>query len=191
LRKLGAGFQPAIGGGTFRMCDDSGAHLGDRPFGVDFGEATGFAVEGEERVDGLMKDGDSAADGGGLVVGTSEELATAAIAEVAVFGGVRAFVEGFSARAAGQSARKASDDLVVGDRQVERLRDIATGRSGNPVERLRLRERARVAIEDKTRAGGPSAEQEKQTRMDTTDGADRPIGSRGASAADTVGHDKH
>ena len=36
-----------------------------------------------------------------------------------------------------------------------------------------------------------NAEQEKQTRMDTTDGADRPIGSRGASAADTVGHDKH
>ena len=50
---------------------------------MDIGEATGFAVEGEERVDGLVKDGDSAADGRWLVVGASEELATAAITEAA------------------------------------------------------------------------------------------------------------
>ena len=32
----------------------------------------------------------------------------------------------------------------------------------------------------------PNAEQERQTRVDTTVGADRPIGARGARAADGV-----
>jgi membrane protein len=36
--------------------------------------------------------------------------------------------------------------------------------------------------------GEINAEMERQTRADTTEGADRPLGRRGAHAADTVGH---
>jgi len=36
--------------------------------------------------------------------------------------------------------------------------------------------------------GEINAEMERQTRVDTTEGADRPLGRRGAHAADTVGH---
>jgi membrane protein len=33
-----------------------------------------------------------------------------------------------------------------------------------------------------------NAEMERQTRADTTEGSDKPLGRRGAHAADTVGH---
>ena len=35
-----------------------------------------------------------------------------------------------------------------------------------------------------------NAEMERQTRADTTEGPDKPLGRRGAHAADTVGHGK-